>query len=592
MTGQGQRGNDAVSAHAVRESLRRVLASGEFRASERLPRFLEFIVEETLAGRGGRLKGYVIGVAVFDKPSDFDPEHDSVVRVEAMRLRRALQTYYMGEGSLDPVAISIPKGSYQPVFAQRSPKASISGDPTNPGDTSSSAMPLAASVCLVLALIVFGIAGGVYWVHSKRSDPGVTGSLPSQLSALHNVVQLPSGPRIAVLPFSASGMADNIRIAQAFHAQLISDLTRFETLAVIGAESVSMYFGAVADLQPIAEKYDAQYLLTGILQSDGATLRLLAYLYDARERQYVWTTRFDRPFSPDSILKLQSELSAQVASAIGQIYGVINRAETRQLIGNPPRTMNAYQCVLGYYDYAAQKSEPAHRRTRECLESAVARDPDYAQAWSALGAVYLDEARLGYNRREEGPPPLERAEKAARTAVSLAPDHATGHRILAEILLDNGELRNATSHLRIALNRNPNDATLLASAGELFAKTGELDVAQKLVEKAQYLNPGHPPWYDGVQFAIAFQRRDYEEALRRALAYRRANTLHSHIALAATYGMLNDPAGASRALAALIDKFPDFPKRPRSLIAEWGYPEAFTEACLDGLRKAGLVNLF
>jgi len=593
MTGRDQSRRNDVPADAVRDARRRVLASSEFRASERLPRFLTFIVEETLAGRGDNLKGYVIGVEVFDKPTGFDPEHDSVVRVEAMRLRRALQSYYMDEGRGDAVQISVPKGTYRPEFAwPGARRAPPGGDPTNPGDTTSSPVSITVSLALVVALIVLGIAGGAYWVRTHQPPPMATGSNASPMSAFGVAAELPTGPRIAVLPFSASGMGNNIRIAQAFHAQLISDLTRFEMLGVIGADTVSMYFGAVADLQPIAEKYDAQYVLTGTMQSDGQTLRLLVHLYDARERQYLWSTRFDRPFGPDSILKLQSELSSRVASEIGQAYGVINRAETRQLIGNPPHSMSAYQCVLGYYDYAAQKSREAHGRVRDCLESAVAREPNYAQAWSVLAALYLDEATRGYNRRAEGPAAFERAELAARNAIKLAPDHATGHHILAQVLFHRGDTSSATDHLRIALERNPNDAPLLASAASIFSKAGELELAQKLMKKASHLNPGHPPWYDGVLFAIAFQESAYRQALGYALEYFQGGSLYSHIAVAATYGKLDDPSGSSRAIAMLLDKYPDFPKKPRSIIAGWGYPEAFNNACMDGLRRAGLVSVF
>jgi len=101
---------------AVRQELGRVLLSKTFRQVNRLPRFLTFIVEETLAGRGDLLKEYPVGVEVFGKDSDFDPRMDPIVRVQARRLRMRLASYYLQEGQFNDLIIELPKGGYTPVF--------------------------------------------------------------------------------------------------------------------------------------------------------------------------------------------------------------------------------------------------------------------------------------------------------------------------------------------------------------------------------------------------------------------------------------------------------------------------------------------
>src|SRR5580658_6234551 len=104
-------------SHAhVGEQLDRILASKAFRQADRLKRFLAFIVEETLAGRGERLKEFVVGVEVFGKPESFDPRNDPIVRVQARRLRAQLARYYHEEGPDDELLIELPKGGYAPVF--------------------------------------------------------------------------------------------------------------------------------------------------------------------------------------------------------------------------------------------------------------------------------------------------------------------------------------------------------------------------------------------------------------------------------------------------------------------------------------------
>src|SRR5262249_5994113 len=100
----------------VAEQLNRILASKAFRQADRLKRFLAFIVEETIHGRGERLKEFVVGVEVFGKPESFDPRNDPIVRVQARRLRSQLTRYYREEGQEDPVVIELPKGGYAPTF--------------------------------------------------------------------------------------------------------------------------------------------------------------------------------------------------------------------------------------------------------------------------------------------------------------------------------------------------------------------------------------------------------------------------------------------------------------------------------------------
>src|ERR1700730_511993 len=96
--------------------LNRILASKAFRQADRLKRFLSFIVEETIAGRGERLKEFVVGVEVFDKDESFDPRNDPIVRVQARRLRAQLARYYREEGPDGELLIELPKGGYSPVF--------------------------------------------------------------------------------------------------------------------------------------------------------------------------------------------------------------------------------------------------------------------------------------------------------------------------------------------------------------------------------------------------------------------------------------------------------------------------------------------
>lgn len=98
------------------EQLERVLQSRSLQNSESLKAFLRFVVEKTIDNHEVQLKEYTIATEVFGRNSDYDPRIDSVVRVQAGRLRTKLQEYYATEGKGDQIVIDLPKGHYHPFF--------------------------------------------------------------------------------------------------------------------------------------------------------------------------------------------------------------------------------------------------------------------------------------------------------------------------------------------------------------------------------------------------------------------------------------------------------------------------------------------
>ena len=104
------------TADAVEEQLARILASHDFVGSVRLSAFLDFVVRKTLGGKGDEIKEYAVGTEVFDRPSSFDPRLDTIVRVQASKLRSRLTEYYATIGANDPIVIELARGSYVPLF--------------------------------------------------------------------------------------------------------------------------------------------------------------------------------------------------------------------------------------------------------------------------------------------------------------------------------------------------------------------------------------------------------------------------------------------------------------------------------------------
>src|SRR5215471_6706826 len=108
----------------VRLQLERIVNSAVFGKSARLTAFLRYVVEQTLAGQGENLKEQVIALELYRRSTDFDASLDSIVRVDARRLRDRLREYY-AESVADPVIISLPKGRYVPVFEKGNTLAAV-----------------------------------------------------------------------------------------------------------------------------------------------------------------------------------------------------------------------------------------------------------------------------------------------------------------------------------------------------------------------------------------------------------------------------------------------------------------------------------
>src|SRR5436189_5838132 len=115
--------SDIPAPEAIRAALERIVSSPQLESSPSLCRFLRYVVEGRLAGRGGQIKEYSLGAEVFTRGDDFDPRIDPIVRVQARNLRARMAKYYEGPGATEPITIDLPKRTYVPVFSLRAPLA-------------------------------------------------------------------------------------------------------------------------------------------------------------------------------------------------------------------------------------------------------------------------------------------------------------------------------------------------------------------------------------------------------------------------------------------------------------------------------------
>ena len=105
-----------VAAEDIRAQVGRLIQSKTFETSEVHRRLLQYLAEKSISGEADRLKEYTIGLEAFGKPPTYDPKHDSIVRLQAGRLRQKLVAYYQTEAAVDAIRVSMPKGAFKLNF--------------------------------------------------------------------------------------------------------------------------------------------------------------------------------------------------------------------------------------------------------------------------------------------------------------------------------------------------------------------------------------------------------------------------------------------------------------------------------------------
>jgi hypothetical protein len=168
----------AIDPESIQAQLQLILISPPFLHSKRYPRFLRFIVDETLAGKAERLKERVLGIEVFDRKPDYDMASDPIVRIVAGEIRKRLAQYYVDHEK--ELRIQLQPGSYVPEFSW--PEVSSSQTQTEPPSNSEQPIPYEAVAVqsaipgfkVIGAIAIFLIAligGGIYLATLHRASP-------------------------------------------------------------------------------------------------------------------------------------------------------------------------------------------------------------------------------------------------------------------------------------------------------------------------------------------------------------------------------------------------------------------------------------
>lgn len=513
----------------IMETLALIKASPQFAGSPRLQSLLEYIVSETLKGAGDRLKEYTIAMDVFDRPASFDPRLDSIVRVQASRLRSQLTAFYKRPPRGTTICIEIPAGGYLPTFTRLETveAATLPAEPATapaapPADAAEPPLPHADKPPRARSLAV-GADAAHPWVMPAILAAASLALIavfvlmlafprePAQDPARSLAGERPTGPVIFVARYQLIGGPDYAAtLREGLQIDLIDSLSRFPELTVLGYDTV---IGSTAEAAR-QNLHGADFIVTGSIQGTETELRVTSQLVRADDNRVVWSDVDASPLSDASgVLALQSEIAGKVAGQLGQPHGVIQERLKEDLTGNRALSMEDYVCVLAAYEYSRAKSPAKHADVRRCLEAVTKRSPRYAPAWAKLSWMYGDEIRYNFNPQ---PNARERALAAAQRAVEANSSSAMAHQYLAIAQFQSGDMEGFRQSIDMALKLNPNNAEIIADAAQMLILSGDIEKGRELADKAIAFNPGHPPWYHQALAIYHIIKGDREAALREA----------------------------------------------------------------------------
>ncbi|MFI5015829.1 MAG: hypothetical protein ACHQAY_26125 [Hyphomicrobiales bacterium] len=588
--------SELPSADEVRGAVDRLVASEVLRASPQLAAFLGFVVEAVLRGESRRIKGYTIAVEALGRAPSFDPQSDSIVRVVAGRLRRALEQYYAEAGADEAIVIDLPRGTYVPIFRRgtttHAPPVVAVQEQSRPigsvpvvaaeqkglvaGVLRRTPAMLGVAAALVIGIAIAGAIGLVPFGSKGESPATMTASVAGPVSqaprALHAM------PVLFIQPFDTIGTptAPTFAIGR-LRSKLSDAMGRFDGVNVVTEVAPSATAGAPADWIEYRFSGSAEY------HGDGATT-LSFRLVDTADGTLVWSRIFPRLRSEGNPGAAEDAIVREMASAIVEPFGIIWARElSAHAARNPHRA-----CMTDTFEYWRKFNSAQHERVRQCLERMVADDPSFGPAYSGLALVHLRDFYLGIARPGEAPA-LDLALQSAQHAFELKPQSARAQEALSVIWFTRGEIALAFAAAERAMALNPYDTNVVADYGSRLVAIGQVDKGMAMLSEAAAHSVARPSWFEFYMFLGTYLAGDLAAASRHASLIASDGSPLGLIARAVIAGLGGERDKARQAIDRLVALNPAWRTEPRRQLAKFFPAAEVQDRLLRDLEAAGLV---
>jgi len=328
-------------------------------------------------------------------------------------------------------------------------------------------------VRLALAGVAVLVAAGVLVLKLKPAGPSARATGP---------------PKIVVLPFENLGSQEDAYFAAGMTEEITSRLANVQGLGVISRTSAAEYTRRGKTVKEIGSELSVDYVLEGSVrwehsQGHESRVRITPQLIRVADDTHVWADRYDRVIA--DVFAMQSEVAENAVKAMG--VALLPREQTA-LKGISTRDLEAYDLYLRGREFARSvQVRPNIEGALRMYQSAVDRDPRFAQALAGLAGSHLMMYWLRYDR---SPDRVAKAKQAAERAVELRPDLAETHVALGEYfyqgLLD---YPRALSELSAALKIQPNNSYALYVMSSVHRRQGQWAQAAKEADRTLELDP-------------------------------------------------------------------------------------------------------
>ena len=403
----------------------------------------------------------------------------------------------------------------------------------------------------------------------------------SEQSVSANLILAPlDKPSIAVLPFdNMSGDPEQEYFSDGITEDIITELSRFQSLFVIARNSTFAFKGQAIDVVEVAKKLGVQFVVEGSVRKAGERIRITAQLIDASTGNHLWAERYDRNL--DDIFEVQDEVASKIVTMVPGHVEIAGRVQAER---KPTRDMNAYDLMLRAMSMMLQDDTPGE--VEQLLKQALEIDPDYALVHAQLAVVYSNNVFFYGIQSDEN---TTLAVRHIEAALKLDTNNSTVHAFAAETYLYVGKHDLAKYHMDKAIVLNPNDFIVMADAGMVKAYQGDYEGAVKWINKATQNDPYSADNYREAYFEAHFLGGQYELALEQLVGWR-SPPVGNYLDKAAALALLGRTEEAREA----VQQFELI--RPEGWnMADWIHatirmcakPED-AERWIDGFRKAGL----
>jgi adenylate cyclase len=323
-----------------------------------------------------------------------------------------------------------------------------------------------AWIAIGVSMVMLSIAS--FFLYPKFFAPGDTTELQKS---------------IAVLPFiNMSDDKEQDYFSDGISEEIINKLAQAPGLKVTGRTSSFAFKGKNMDLKLIGEQLDVRYILEGSVRKSGNTLRITAQLINAADRSHLYSETFDRELK--EIFTVQDEISLAILNAVKiKLFGSEKDVVLKKYTDN----IEAYQLYLNGRFYMNKFSPDGFIKAIEYFKAAIAIDPDYAIAYSAMAFCYSNLWSYNWLAPEKC---LSQWIQAANKSLELDDEIAESHLAVGRIKLHyEWKIREAEIEYKKAIAINPNFAEIHVQLGFCAALLGHDNEAIEHANKADSLDP-------------------------------------------------------------------------------------------------------